>query len=101
MGLQIKTRSIIDSAVTTCEPFNRGNIIGVRGNAGASGSGRLPEPFGELFMRHMNADLIKFVIYSYATPIAWRLADGDWIIPPVHYSQSTTIHQSAVRSAIH
>lgn len=43
---------------------------------------------------------IVYTIFSYATPIAWRLTDGTWIVPPVRYSVTTTGHQSAVRYAL-
>ena len=33
-----------------------------------------------------------YVVYSYATPIAWW-ANGEWFVPPVRYSQTTSRHQ--------
>lgn len=36
----------------------------------------------------------RFVIYSYATPIAWQTVDGEWVAPAVRYSPTTTRHQS-------
>lgn len=38
-------------------------------------------------------DSIVQVIYSYSTPIAW-LDAGAWVIPDVHYSVTTSKHQS-------
>lgn len=46
---------------------------------------------------HGNIMQANYVIYSYATPIAWRLADGSWVMPDVKYSISTTRQQSIVR----
>lgn len=37
-----------------------------------------------------------FVIFSYNTPIAW-MYDGEWQIPNVTYSATTTNHQGLVR----
>lgn len=42
-----------------------------------------------------------YVIYSYATPIAWHTHYGLWVVPDVKYSVTTTRHQSLVRDAIH
>lgn len=43
---------------------------------------------------------IQYVVYSYATPIAW-LTSGVWIIPDVKYSRTTSKHQSTIRTAVH
>ncbi len=40
-----------------------------------------------------------FVIESYRTPISW-FADGEWTMPNVTYSPTTSRHQSVVRKAI-
>jgi hypothetical protein len=39
----------------------------------------------------------KYVIYSYATPIAWLLSDGSWYYNNDEYSRTTTSHQAIVR----
>lgn len=39
-----------------------------------------------------------YIVFSYATPIAWHLPDG-WVVPPVTYSVSTARHQSIARAA--
>ena len=36
----------------------------------------------------------QFVVYSYDTPIAWRLSDGSWSVPDTKYSMTTSRHQS-------
>jgi hypothetical protein len=38
--------------------------------------------------------------YSYATPIAWRYPNGDWYMPPVRYSQTTSGHQKKVAQTL-
>ena len=38
--------------------------------------------------------------YSYATPIAWRYANGDWYMPPVRYSKTTSSHQARVADKV-
>ena len=43
---------------------------------------------------------IDYVIYSYATPIAYRTTDGNWTIPDAKYSVTTSKHQSTIRYAV-
>ena len=43
---------------------------------------------------------IDFVVYSYATPIAYRTQDGNWTIPDAKYSVTTSKHQSVVSYAV-
>jgi len=42
-----------------------------------------------------------YAVWSYETPIAWRLDDGAWIFPSVTYSRTSSAHASKVRHAIH
>ena len=43
---------------------------------------------------------IDYVIYSYATPIAYRTNNGEWTIPDAKYSVTTSKHQSTIRYAL-
>ena len=50
-------------------------------------------------------DKIDYVIYSYATPIAWHVfahggAINEWIYPDVTYSRTTSQHQAKIRRAL-
>lgn len=59
------------------------------------GRGDLPEKYLD--------DLITkaaYIVYSYATPIAWVRTDGSICIPPVRYSNTTTQHQWMVARAL-
>lgn len=47
----------------------------------------------------LELDKPDYIIYSYGTPIAWHGAFG-WSLPAIKYSQTTSRHQSIVRSAI-
>ena len=68
------------------EPFTGSNLRG--GSRGTVGSfGWLP---GE-WRRVYQDDQPDYVVWSYATPIAWHGRHG-WVIPPVRYSVSTTRH---------
>ena len=41
-----------------------------------------------------------YVVYSYATPIAWFAPSFGWVVPDVRYSQTTGRHQSRVRLGV-
>lgn len=41
-----------------------------------------------------------YVVYSYDTPIAWRLPSGPWVFNMTTYSATTSKHQSLIHSAI-
>ena len=73
------------------EPFTGSNLTG--GSRGTVGSfGRLPGEWRDRFRE----DQPDYVVWSYATPIAWHGRRG-WTIPPVRYSQTTGRHLSHVR----
>jgi hypothetical protein len=58
-------------------------------------SGQLPQEFRD----QLALDRPDFIVYSYATPIAWH-SDKGWFIPEVKYSVTTSKHQNYVRRAI-
>lgn len=41
-----------------------------------------------------------YFVYSYDTPIAWRLVSGSWVYNFTTYSCTTSKHQSLIHSAI-
>jgi hypothetical protein len=47
-----------------------------------------------------DARRIRYVVYSYATPIAWVRENGEWVVPAEKYSATTSRHQSIVRMAV-
>lgn len=67
-----------------------GTLTGSPGSAWMTG--RLPAEYRDA------AQHAVYVIHSYATPIAWQTADGEWIVPDVSYSSTTSRHQSLARS---
>jgi hypothetical protein len=91
----------IEDAVTAGKDFKLSSMHG--DSAWNSVYGYLPENWVEVYKSNRgDADNpIVFTIFSYSTPIAWRLEDGTWIVPPVKYSVTTTGHQSAVTYALH
>ena len=72
------------------EPFTGSNLRG--GPRGIFGSfGRLPHELRDQFYE----DRPDYVVWSYATPIAWHGRHG-WTVPPVKYSPTTARHVSHV-----
>jgi hypothetical protein len=57
--------------------------------------------YGEALRRFKEDEMrIRYVVKSYATPIAWRLDDGTWVVPSEKYSHTTSRHQFRVREAV-
>ena len=54
-------------------------------------SGRMPSEWAARL--HDDAHRIDYVVTSYATPIAWHLVTGEWIVPDTKYSVTTSKHQ--------
>lgn len=66
------------------------------GGYGLSGwdAGRLPREWWEDVSR---AD---YIVWSYDTPIAWRIPGEGWVVPDVSYSVTTSCHQGKIRAAL-
>lgn len=99
MGLGINARNKIDSAIGFRADFSHGNV------SARSYLRARDVPTGQLPSEHRDAlsaigDALVYVVFSYATPIAWFGPDG-WIVPDVKYSQTTSCHQGAVRVSVH
>lgn len=92
MALKSKGCLAIQEGVDNLTPFKVGNVSG---NTYTGTLGRLPEPFRSAY----DGNHVAYVILSYATPIAWRLVGGQWVVPPVKYSVTTTNHQNTVLTA--
>lgn len=86
------------------EPFTTsGALRGERHTPGVSVTrGYLPASYqGSL-------DASDYVVWSYGTPIAWhrpahprvKWTRGFWTVPAVHYSPTTSAHQSKILTAI-
>lgn len=62
-------------------------------------TGRLSHKMHALYMEAVHNGEVTHTVMSYATPIAWRLAGGTWVIPEEKYSVTTSKHQGIVRVA--
>ncbi len=76
-------------------PFQTYGALKAVARATAS-AGRLSSCHSERF----RADRPDYVVYSYATPIAWHAQDGTWYVPDERYSQTTTRHQNVIGTCI-
>jgi len=71
-----------------------------RGSRMLDSMGILPNADREVLWHDAGRGLFDYIVYSYATPIAWHTSDRGWVVPDVKYSVSTTRHQSIVRKAV-
>ena len=96
MALHGQTPGKIRAAVKELKPFKIGNVSG---QTYLSGTGRLPEEYATQLNQQSREGHVKYVLYSYSTPMAW-LVGAVWVQPPVKYSPTTTNHQSTFAGAI-
>lgn len=96
MALHGQTPGKIRNAVRSLQPFRIGNVSGTLELAG---TGRLPEEYANELRQQARDGHLKYVLYSYGTPMAW-LVGAVWVRPPVKYSVTTSGHQSVFASAI-
>lgn len=54
-------------------------------------AGRLPDAWRSVYYNVVNE--IDYIVYSFATPIAWHTRNGLWYIPRVTYSRCSARHQ--------
>lgn len=60
-----------------------------------------PDSYGQLPYEYVqDVAAAAYVIYSYATPIAWWVKNCGWFCPAVRYSQTTSRHQNIVRASV-
>lgn len=72
-----------------------GNSMHGEPSNGRVSFGQLPAEY------HPSVTSADYVIYSYVTPIAWRLrGDGRWHVPAERYSVTTSKQQGKVRTAL-
>ena len=60
--------------------------------------GRLPQEHRPPLAKALRKGSV-YIVLSYETPIAWSV-NGQWVVPGVKYSPTTTKHQHIVRRAI-
>lgn len=77
----------------------RGESVDLRGQERIP-VGRMDESERQIMLADIERDGICYVIWSYATPIAWRLNGGFWRVTDRNYSVTTAQHLGKVRTAV-
>jgi hypothetical protein len=95
------SRDALHTAIRDRVPFtSSGALTAVTadgtGELGFLGGGQLADQYRHLYRRERPT----YVVYSYATPIAWWSERDDWTIPDVKYTVTTSKHQHHVRMAV-
>ncbi len=67
----------------------------VKGVPTSVDTGRLDGDWAKVYRE--DQPTIVYTVVSYWTPIAWKLQNGEWVVPDQHHSGSTSRHQSIVR----
>ncbi len=101
-GRQPTSRETLAGWLDNREPFSNGNgTFHGRRATGNVLTGRMPGGPGSERVRWFCSDVdIDYVVFSYATPIAWHAVKHGWIVSEDKYSQTTTQHQTAIRVAV-
>jgi hypothetical protein len=82
-------------AISDRKAFKSGGAL-----SGGTGTGYTGQLSGDALQRfYDDRAYTDYIVYSYATPIAWHTTDG-WYMPSVKYSATTTNHQALTREAI-
>lgn len=84
----------VSQSVQDRQDFSGSNLHGHLGVISLD-PGRLPARFHQALNDATKADDF-YVVLSYATPIAW-FANGQWFVPSVKYSVSTSRQLSSLR----
>jgi hypothetical protein len=87
--------------IAKLETFNGNSIYGrINPDGEWMSNGRIYGDAAVLWHIDSDARRIRYVVYSYATPIAWVRDNGEWVVPAEKYSATTSRHQSIVRMAV-
>ena len=102
MAAKISTRDAakISKAIRNGENFQcHGSLSGEVAGAYVY-TGKMPKTEAENLRHLVECDEVAYVVYSYVTPIAYILRDGEYIVPDARYSVTTSKHQSTIRYAL-
>ena len=106
-GVNRDSWTVLEDLLTgTPEEFNPDGHT-LRGRAvNYTHRGHLPHPtlYSAALDVSQRDGTLDYVIYSYQTPIAWRVTVKGvsyWVAPPFKYSVTTSKHQGRVNTALH
>lgn len=95
-----RNATMIARAIKGMEDFTTSGALEGIANPRWVNSGRMSDSDSTTLCAARDNIGIDYVIYSYATPIAYRTHDGEWTIPGAKYSVTTSKHQSTIRYAV-
>lgn len=87
----------VKDALSDQEPFTTHGALRADDFA-PNDTGRLSGEWQRTYREQSRGDGVRYVVRSYATPIAWVLKDGQVVIPDESYSVTTSKHQGLVRA---
>jgi hypothetical protein len=86
------------------KPFKTyGTFRGVRGPVDSDSGYLRSRSVAAANLWAADLDKIDYVVYSYATPIAWHVTGDrldEWIYPDVKYSRTTSAHQTKIKTSL-
>ena len=89
----------IPASVATRESF-RANTVRGASLTSLPGCGRLHPVWCSRLEEAFTTGDVVYVVFSYATPIAWHTATFGWVVPDVFYTPTTLTHQWYVQDGI-
>jgi len=91
------TRDNADRFIAQRVNFKTGGALSgeIRNSGFAPHKGYLPEKYWA------SVNSADYIVWSYATPIAWWSEEDGWTIPDVSYSVTTSRHQSKAALGAH
>lgn len=100
--ISTRDRQAMADAISESRDFEcHGAVKGKAGDPNGVGYelGMLGGDMLDQFRRDVNAGTVDYVVYSYATPMAWHTPFG-WEVNRNKYSVTTSRHQGAIGAAI-
>jgi hypothetical protein len=101
MALSAKNRAETVELIGYEADFERSGISGriIRDATACPRQGEMPQDAHKLLLKKIGQGLVRYVVFSYTTPIAWVLTEGLVTMPEIKYSATTSQHQKMVRDA--
>lgn len=95
MTAKISTRdgAKMIAAISKGEDFHTHGALRGEANPVNVYPGQLPQEHVQRLYRDLLTGEVTYVIFSYLTPIAWKMKDGSVRRPRVFYSRTTSQHQ--------
>lgn len=90
----------MSAAVEAGEDFQTNGAMSGVANPRYISTGRMPQEHADRYTRDEETGEVVYVIFSYYTPIAWKMRDGSVRRPRTRYSVTTSKHQTTAGVAL-